>query len=427
MKTGSALLVCLAILCQPVSAMGEERQVLVAFDIQDESNSLDKDLLNSLTEYLAASVAECDTYRLVPPWELKRLWKLEKMVSGRGCTGAECQLKMALHLGARLSVSTAITRTADTCTVVSTLDDIRQQTRLISARAQGDCGEPGLAKALEDVAYFIVLWGDCSPSEVTPETIEALYEEEIVEPVKRSALLEDAHTSGARDMGEDLVGAVPDLLFTTGWAVQDREIGKPVQKSGVGHGMRFEGRLFLGAFVDTPVLEDFGFAGMYSYSTGYEYYLERSVHDSNASHSHWQAEVIFRSAFNQVKTQPAILIRFGAGGADYQIDKGYPIGKSAQYSYPYVALDAYFMPYQPYVRAFASFAWMFHVEPFDDLEGGPFQGIKLAAGIDVVIDVVHVGIGYELMRVYKVEVQGEEGTTSDRYLGFVLRLGCTYH
>lgn len=326
-----------------------------------------------------------------------------------------------------MSVATTVTRTADTCTVVSTLDDVRQRTQLISARAQGDCGEPGLVKALEEVAYFIILWGDCSPNDVAPEAIESLYDEEVAEPVRRTELLEDSHAPGARKMEEDYAGAVPDLLFATGWTIQDRKIGAPIQKSGLGHGMRFEGRLFLGSFVDIPVLEDFGFAGMYSYSTGYDYYLEHSAHEYNAAHSHWQAEVVYRSAFNQVKTQPAILIRFGAGGADYRIDQENPIAKNAQYSYPYVALDAYFMPYQPYVRAYTSFAWLFHVEPYDDLRGGPFQGIKVAAGIDVVVNFIHVGIGYELLKFYKVEVYGEEGTTSDRYLGFVFRLGCTYH
>ena len=48
-------------------------------------------------------------------------------------------------------------------------------------------------------------------------------------------------------------------------------------------------------------------------------------------------------------------------------------------------------------------------------------------GIDVVLGSVHVGLGYEFLKFYKVKVDGKEGSTSDRCIGFFMRLGYTYH
>ena len=155
MKTGSALLVCLTVLFLPGRSIGEKgpepeeylldsvneylaETVVAVLGIHDEAGILEEDQLSALTEYLAASVAECGTYRIVPPWDIKKLEKLEKLASGREYFDPEFQLELAAQLGVGLYVSTSITRTADTCTVVSALDSVKRQTQLIAARARGD-------------------------------------------------------------------------------------------------------------------------------------------------------------------------------------------------------------------------------------------------------------------------------------------------
>jgi len=427
MKTGSALLVCLTILSLPAVSFGEERPVVAVFGIHAQGDKIDHELLDSLTEYLTASVAECGTYRFVPPWNIQPALQQKKVESGAGCFDPECQYRLAGELSADLYISTSLTREADKCTVTSTLFDRAERTQLISARSSADCTEIGLVKALEDVAYFFILWGGCTPSGVPSETIESLYEEGADQAVRRAALLEGVAAPGVEEMDRDDAGSVPDMMFSAAWASQDREIGKPVQKSGIGHGVRFEGQMFLDSVVDVPVLKDFGFAGMYSYSIGYAYYLENSGHQYSAAHTHWQAELLYRTAFNSVRTRPAVVLRFGAGGADYQLEERAVVAKNTQYTYPYLAVDAYFMPYRPYIRAYASLGYLFYVEPYNDAEYGPFQGIKLATGIDVVLGSIHVGLGYEFLKFYKVKVGGEEGSTSDRCIGFAVRLGYTYH
>lgn len=414
MKTGSALLVYLAIWCLPVSAMGGERPVLVVFDIHDESNSIDKDLLNSLTEYLAASVAECDTYRLVPPWELKRLWKLESMVSRRECLAPECQLKMAAHLGAGLSVSTTISKTADSCTVVSALDDVRRQNQLIAARASGDCTEPGLVRAVEDVAYFFIMWGDCTPPvRGMPEVTEDVYRQSAEAGVKWPLLVKDrVHLPEVEEINGEKAGSVTDVMVSTGWNIH----------SGVGHGIRFDGRLFLGTFLEEPILEDLGFAAMYGTFTGHGRTIDIPDDLKAGAMSQWQVELLYRMAFNQVLTKPALVFHLGYGGTGCLHDPGMRFLTGAEYSYPYFTLEATFMPYQPHIRMWASTSVLFDVESSKEHADGTYLGLKVGAGVDLLpTNYIYLGMGYELSRYY------DEGWSSDLFVSFFLRAGCYYN
>jgi hypothetical protein len=413
MKTGSALLVCLAILCLPVSSIGAERQVLVVFDIHDQSNSLDKDLLNSLTEYLAASVAECDNYRLVPPWELKRLWKLESMVSREKCLAPECQLKMAAHLGAGLSVSTTITRTAETCTVVSALDDVRRQNQLIAARAHGDCSEPGLVRAVEDVAYFFIMWGDCTPpARGVPEVTEDVYRQSAEAGVRPLLIKDRVRLPEVEEINGEQIGSVTDVMVSTGWNIH----------SGVGHGIRFDGRLFLGTFIDEPVLRDLGFAGMYNTFTGYGLDIDISEDLDTGSLARWQAELVYRIPFNDVVTRPAILFHFGYGGSTCLHDPGQWFLEGAEYRYPYFTLEAAFMPIQQHVRLWAATTVQLSVESSREHAEGNFLGLVVATGVDLLpTKYIYLGMGYELSRYYDQE------WSSDLFVSFFLRAGCYYN
>ncbi|MFC1654362.1 hypothetical protein ACFL2F_01040 [Myxococcota bacterium] len=401
--------------------------VVAVFGIHDASNSLDEDLLRPLTEYLAASVAECGTYQLIPPWEIQRLSRLEKIVSGREYFEPEFQIALAAQLKAGMSVSTTITRDADTCTVVSALDDVRQQTQLISARAQGDCSEAGLVKSIEDVAYFFILWGGCKPPlEGVPEVTEDLYRQAAAADVLRPPLIRERRLPEVEEInGEDVV-AVPDVLVSVGWNMQNRELSRPRHQSGLGHGIRLDVRLFLAAFLDVPGLRDLGVAGMYSASSMFDFVIEHYGDRQGGSISNMQVELLYRVALKHLATRPAFLFRLGYGYISSTIEGGGPVSKDAGYDYPYLALEAAFMPYQPYVRLWASGALLFGVEPSKDLEGGPYLGFKAGFGLDYIpVEFLHFGLGYEVVRFSEVMVGSDVGP--DTYMAFFLRAGCSIH
>lgn len=421
MKTGSAILVCLAVLCLSFPSSGKQRSIVAVFGIHDQGEDFDEELLHSLTEYLAASVAECRAYRLVPPWNLEPILGQKKLDSGSECFDPECQAELAAQLMTDLYISTILTSAADQCTMVSTLHDLERQTQLISARAQGECTELGLVRAIDDLAYFFVLWGGCRPTSVeSQEVTENPYLQGRPPAVKERRLPELEEVVGWEE------GSIPDVLVALGWNAVDRELSRPYHKSGVGHGIRMNVRLFMNTFFDIPGLRDFGVAGMYTASTGFEYGIDNYGGSVDGSISHWQVEMLYRMAFNNVMTRPAVLFRFGYGGTTCLVDSRSPVIKDAEYDYPYWAVEAHFMPYQPYLRLWASGAFLFQVEPSKDLEGGPYLGLKVAAGLDLIpLDNLYFGIGYEVVNFFDVKVNQEKG--QDLYLAFFLRAGCSIH
>lgn len=425
MKTGLALSVSLAILCLPCLSAGNDRSIVAVFGIHDEGKTLDEELLHSLTEYLAASVAECRAYRIVLPWVLQQAVNQK---AGGECFDPECQDKIGRGFGADLSVSTSILRVADKCTVVSALHDLNQQTHLISARARGDCNELGLVRAIDDLAYFFLLWGGCKPPSVeTPEGTESLYEEAAEVGATQPVFIQHQERLPAlEDVDGEEVGSVPDMMVSAGWIVMDRELGQPRHQSGISHGVRIDARFFLESVIDVPVLEDVGFAMMYSAIAGFDYVVDNYGDDTSGLISQWQVEALYRLEFNQVKIQPAFLFRLGYGGTSCTIDSRSPVTKDAGYGYPYLAMDSYFMLYRPYLRTYFSAAFLFHVDPSEDLEGGPYLGVKMATGLDIIpVEHVYLGLGYELTRFLSVTVNEENST--DTLLAFFLRLGCTFH
>lgn len=443
MKTGIVLTISMALLFLPGRSSGEsdlERDLLHSVDeylvetviavhgINDESNSLDADLLRSLTEYLAATIAECGTYKIVPPWDVQKVLKLEKVFSGEECVDPECQLKLAAHLGAGKYVSTRITRTNDICTVESALDDVRQQTQLIAARAKGDCSEQGLVKAIEDVAYFFILWGGCKPpAKGVIEVDEDLYRDAAKAGARRPVLRGEYRLPDLEEINGVEIGSVPDVLVAVGWTLQRRELDQPYHGSNIGPGVRMDVRLFMRSFVDIPVLRDLGIAGMYNVASHVDFDIEDYGASEEGSTTHWRIELQYRLAFNDVVTQPAILFRSGFGQTSCEIS-GSQVVKDAGYSYPYLGLDAFFMPYEPYLRIWTSGAIIYAAQPSEDLTRGPYSGLKLAAGLDVVpTDHFFIGLGYEWVKFFDVVATGDDTESTDSYLAFFLRAGCAIH
>lgn len=445
MKTGSALLLCVTILCLPSRSSGEGRSALerdllhsvneyltetmvAVMDIQDRSNGLDEELLYSLTEYLAASVAECGTYKIVPPWDIRRLRKMEKMVTGRKCLDPECQLKLAEHLGAGMYVSTTITREADTCTVAAALDDVRSQTQLIAARARGECSEPGLVRAIEDVAYFFIIWGGCKPPvRGVIEVDEDLYRDAANAGARRPVLQGEYRLPDLEEINGVEIGSVPDVLVSVGWALQRRQLDRPHHGSNIGPGVRMDAHMFMRSLFDIPVLRDFGIAGMYNVASHVDFDIENYGASEEGSTTHWQVELQYRLAFNNVVTQPAVLFRSGYGSTSCEISGGQMV-KDAGYGYPYLGLDAFFMPYKPYLRLWVSGAALFAVQPGKDLTKGPYSGLKMAGGLDVVpTDHFFIGLGYEWVKFFGVVASGDDIESTDSYVAFFLRAGCAIH
>ncbi len=224
-------------------------------------------------------------------------------------------------------------------------------------------------------------------------------------------------------------GAVPEILVSAGMSMHSREGLHPRHDSGLFPGIRVDGRFFLGAFLDTVVVKDIGFGGMFDMSLGLKY----GIPDGDtwdATQMQWGGELLYRLALNDVPLQPAFMLRAGYGSTSCVQDTEESLAVSAGYSYPYAALDIYLMLYKPILRLNVSGGYLFLVSLGEDLKGDG-SGFTVQAGIDVdLFENLHIGLGWEMFQ-FTIEDEGTTtriaiGETSDMYHGFFARIGWNY-
>jgi len=218
-------------------------------------------------------------------------------------------------------------------------------------------------------------------------------------------------------------GAVPEILLSVGASMNKREGLHPRHDSGIFPGVRIDGRFFLGAFLDTTVVKDIGFGGMFNMSLGLQYGIPGG--DTwDSSQMQWAGELLYRLALNDVPLQPAFMLRVGYGSTSCTIDTDHALAVSAGYSYPYAALDIYLMLYKPILRFNVSGGYLFIVSPAEDLSGDG-SGFTVRAGFDVdLFDNLHIGLGWEM---FQFTISDDNlGETSDLYHAFFGRVGWNF-
>lgn len=219
-------------------------------------------------------------------------------------------------------------------------------------------------------------------------------------------------------------GAVPEILISAGMSMNKREGLSPRHDSGIFPGVRIDGRFFLGAFLDTSVVKDIGFGGMFNMSLGLQYQIpDGDAWDS--SQTQWAGELLYRVALNDVTLQPAFIIRAGYGSTSCTMPaEAHNLAVSAGYSYPYAALDIYLMLYKPVLRFNVSGGYLFVVSPAEDLSGDG-SGFTVRAGFDLdLFENLHIGLGWEMLQF--IITDDTIGETSDMYHVFFGRIGWNF-
>ncbi len=224
------------------------------------------------------------------------------------------------------------------------------------------------------------------------------------------------------------MGSVNDLLVAVGGSFHHRSGLSPKHEASMFPGIRVDARMFMGTFLDIPVVRDIGIGGMFDMSMGLEYGYADADSTWSAQQMQWRGELIYRLALD-TGLQPAFMLRLGYGSTSSVIDKGEgDLALSAGYMSPYASLDIYLMLFKPYLRLFVSGGFLFLVSPGEDLAGSG-MGFNVFAGFDVdMFKMVHVGIGYDLTQ-YMMNDDSADGMGeySDTYQSFFLRVGYNYN
>jgi opacity protein-like surface antigen len=219
-------------------------------------------------------------------------------------------------------------------------------------------------------------------------------------------------------------GPVSDGLLTVGFSTNERAGLHPRHESDTEYGLRIDGRFFLGALVDNPILKGIGVGGYYNTVFDLKYGIPGGD-DWDASQHQWNVEVLYRLAMNEVILQPTILFRVGYGSTSCIIDTEHTLALSVSYGYPYAAMEFYLMLIEPFVRLHASAGYLFAVSLGEDLSGSG-SGLDIRVGVDVnLFEHIHVGMGFEWLRFYIDDEQ--TGETMDMYDSMFFRIGWNYH
>lgn len=244
------------------------------------------------------------------------------------------------------------------------------------------------------------------------------------EPVAAEAEVEDKPTRRS----ERKQGSVNDLLIAAGASFHHRAGLDPRHEASLFPGVRVDARMFMGTFLDIPVVRDIGIGGMFDMSLGLEYGYADADNAWSATQMQWRGELIYRLALD-TGLRPTFLFRAGYGATTSSIDSAVgDLALSSSYMAPYVALDIYLTLWEPMLRLFASGGFLFLVAAGDDISGSG-MGFNVFAGLDVdIMDMIHVGVGYDLTQyLMDDDSTGGVGKYSDTYQGFFVRVGYNYN
>ncbi len=216
-------------------------------------------------------------------------------------------------------------------------------------------------------------------------------------------------------------GSLPEILIAAGMSINTRAGLSPRHEAGAYPGIRIDGRVFLGSLLDTVVLRDIGFEGMFTKSIGLAAEPELLDESWDASQMRWNVGLVYRLAFDRLPLAPAFVLRLGYGATSYTIDHDHPELIDAGYTYTSGVLEIDLSLVGSWLVAQLSGGYLFSVWPTDELSGDG-SGFLLSAGLRTeLFGGLSLGLGYEQLQFFIND--RSLGQTSDRFQQFYLRAG----
>jgi hypothetical protein len=138
---------------KPAEPAKKARTTIVAvFPIEDVSGKLGKTLPTQLADYLGTLLTKKGTYAYIPQEQLKRQLTTTKAQSYSACYDSACQIELGKAASAEAIVNTKIIRVGGTCAITSTLFDLKTESAIKAADAEGKCSEKDLLGAFKSIA-----------------------------------------------------------------------------------------------------------------------------------------------------------------------------------------------------------------------------------------------------------------------------------
>lgn len=126
------------------------QRILAVLDV--EGGSVDPEVADQLTEYLATQLAAGGTYRLVPRSAVRAELQAAKAGALDPCYDEACQIELGKAVAAEKTLSPRILRVGETCALTATLFDLRTETAERAASARSGCDASALLASIDRVA-----------------------------------------------------------------------------------------------------------------------------------------------------------------------------------------------------------------------------------------------------------------------------------
>ena len=144
--------------CASVAEAGDERPIVVVFNVEVKNVRLSKGFLDGLADYLSSRLTESGAYQVVPRDQVKQRLVQQKKGSYKECYDQSCQIEIGKELAAEKTLSTKVIKLGNRCTVTLTFYDLKKSTTESAATQHGQCGEN---KVIESVDKALAkLFGD---------------------------------------------------------------------------------------------------------------------------------------------------------------------------------------------------------------------------------------------------------------------------
>ncbi len=148
------VLVCLialvgVVLPSTLAQAGDQRPIVVVFNIEAKRVKLGRILRDALTDHLSNQLAQKGYYQIVPRSVLKKQLVRQKRKSYKECYDESCQIEIGKELAAEKTIAAQVLKLGRKCTVNLTLYDLKKAATETAASARGGCGEDGLVESIE--------------------------------------------------------------------------------------------------------------------------------------------------------------------------------------------------------------------------------------------------------------------------------------
>jgi hypothetical protein len=155
MKQSLPVVGLLAFVLFPFHGSAGERPIVAVFDMEDRTSTFDREVLDNLTEYLSAKLAE-GGYQVIPREQARERLVQEKKETYSECFDRNCQIEMGRELAAQKVLSAKILRVAGQCQLAATLYDLKKAATENAATAEGSCDEESMGRAVMKVSAKLI-------------------------------------------------------------------------------------------------------------------------------------------------------------------------------------------------------------------------------------------------------------------------------